>query len=56
MPAVQGRISLDGFEGYKLLSENEPLILETEDGRELPFFFQNSDGRIAARGSFKKRE
>ena len=46
--SVEGHVALEAFEGFKLVGES--LILELEDGRRLPFFFSNSDGRIAARG------
>jgi hypothetical protein len=49
---IEGRIDLQEMEGYSLVIAGE-LILKLEDGRSLPFFFTNNDGRIAARGQLE---
>ena len=50
---IEGRIDLEGREGFTFVFENAELTLRLRDGRSLPFFFSNSDGRIAARGKFE---
>lgn len=48
LKSVQGSVRLDEDESFSLVGES--LILHLEDGRTFPFFLQNSDGAIAARG------
>jgi hypothetical protein len=48
--SIEGKVQLDGHEGFTLVAEGAELTLTLEDGRTLPFFFSNGDGQIAARG------
>jgi len=50
--STEGRISVQGPEGTALLGQN--LILELEDGRLLPFFFMDANGKICPRGDLRK--
>src|SRR5438445_13483605 len=47
---IDGSVDLEEMEGIGLVMAGDELILKLNDGRSLPFFFSNSDGRIAARG------
>jgi hypothetical protein len=47
---IEGTVDLEGMEGTTLVIAGDKLVLKLSDGRSLPFFFTDSDGRIAARG------
>ena len=47
---IDGSVDLEGMEGIELVMAGDELTLRLSDGRSLPFFFSNSDGRIAPRG------
>lgn len=53
MKQIEGRIHLEEGEGFDFVIHNAELILELKDGRSLPFFFTNNNGKIAARGALK---
>ena len=48
---IEGHVDLKEHEGFDLVGKN--LILKLENGQVLPFFFRESNGRIAARGQLE---